>query len=141
MATASLQGFEVKSIRFVRPAPYGDDRHDGKSWTSAKETILAAYDDIPESGGGGTIYIAHQSKIGRDIKDGIWIVGNSDPIFATLGVAYSHFDSSRDMSVDKHGNLHTELRGWRKEKKVLFKGVGGGSAYSIRTTRSSSNWL
>ena len=122
-ATTPLQNTEIKHVRFVRPD--GRDSNDGKSWFSAKETVLAAYDDIPEGDGGGVIYIAHQSKIGSQLREGIWIVGNSDPIFRTLGVSYHDFDGRRDMSVDRHGRTHEELRGWRKEKKVLFKGVGG----------------
>ena len=65
-------------------AAWGKDVNDGLSWGSAKATIMACYDALPQNG--GTIFIA-QSGIGdpgavtaNDVPGGgIWIMGPNDP--------------------------------------------------------------
>ena len=88
----------------------GDDNNDGLSWGSAKATIMAAYDALPEDG--GAIYI--MAGPGGDATpipptgttgQGIWIMGASDPNYAS------------------------PPPGWRRFKpNVDFIGVGGTSA-------------
>ena len=65
-------------------AAWGKDVNDGLSWGSAKATIMACYDALPQNG--GTVFIA-QSGIGdpgavtaNDVPGGgIWIMGPNDP--------------------------------------------------------------
>src|SRR5205807_2447559 len=91
------------SDAIVYVSPNGSDSNDGRSWGSAKATILAAYEGLPASG--GTIYIAGGSYVGGTIANqGIWIVGPNDPSYSS------------------------PLPGWKKEKSVRFVGVGA-SAY------------
>jgi hypothetical protein len=100
------------NIRYV--SPRGDDVHDGLSWATAKETVLGAYDSIVDPGTEGNlygvIYIAHKSKIDKDPKQGIWIMGEGDPYWSVGGHTYA---------------TDPAPAGWRKAKHVLFKGVGG----------------
>src|SRR5947208_1447060 len=87
------------SDAIVYVSPNGSDSNDGRSWGSAKATILAAYDGLPASG--GTIYITGGSFVGGTIANqGIWIVGPNDPSY------------------------NSPLPGWRREKSVRFVGVG-----------------
>src|SRR5437660_7830290 len=80
-------------------SPSGSDSNNGRSWASAKATILAAYDGLSASG--GTIYIASGSFVGGTIANqGVWIVGPNDPSY------------------------NSPLPGWRKQKMVRFVGVG-----------------
>ena len=73
----------------------------------------------------GLIYIAHESKIHQDPKQGIWIMGRQDPFWQSHN--YNDFPNNGDLGMpDQNGNYrHPEIRGWRKVKHVLFKGVGG----------------
>jgi len=58
--------------------PSGDNANDGKSWGTAKQTILAAYDSLPAAG--GTIFIADNTNIGGEVSNqGIWLIGPNDP--------------------------------------------------------------
>jgi hypothetical protein len=83
-------------IKFVSPKGSDTDpQHNGSTWETAKRTILAAYDSLPDSG--GTIFISNGSHVGGEIEgQGIWLTGNS-----------------------------ALLPGWRKAKRVSFIGVGG----------------
>jgi hypothetical protein len=90
----------------------GNDQKDGKSWTTAKGTIMACYDALPEKG--GTIFIAQGGGGDPDFVratdtpgQGIWILGGTDPNF-------------------KH-----PPSGWRRSKgQVSFIGVAATSLQS-----------
>jgi hypothetical protein len=118
------------NIRYV--SPRGNDAHDGLSWATAKETVMAAYDSIVERGTEGeiygVIYIAHRSKIHQDPKQGIWIMGRGDPFWQShnLTTHYDEFPNNGDLGSYRYrGKTFPEIAGWRKAKHVLFKGVGG----------------
>jgi hypothetical protein len=109
-------------------SPHGDDRNDGLSWVTAKETVLGAYDSIrpsPDQEFYGVIYIAHRSKIHEDIKQGIWIMGRQDPFWQSHN--YNNFPNNGDLGMSDQNGVYRfpEVGGWRKAKHVLFKGVGG----------------
>lgn len=64
----------------------GSDEKDGKSWATAKSTIMACYDALPEMG--GTIFIAQGGGGDQEFVratnvpgEGIWIMGSMDPNF------------------------------------------------------------
>src|ERR1035437_3948726 len=90
----------------------GQDAADGRSWDTAKESLMACYDSL--SAGGGTIFFSDGgvysgSQVQACRKDdppgcGIWIMGKNDP-------NYAH-----------------PPRGWRRAKHAIsFVGVGGSS--------------
>src|SRR5687767_10022739 len=85
------------TVRYVHPD--GDDRNDGHSWSSAKKSILSAYDALPWDG--GTIYFAPRSLIAPegDAPQGLWFFGPDEA--ARPGP------------------------GWRLHKNLLLSGVGG----------------
>lgn len=90
------------NIQYV--SPEGNDANDGLSWQTAKQTILAAYDALPEENyqgfGGGTIYFANASRIGGSISDqGLWILGPKDP------------------------NWNSPPPGWRRQKQLKLLGL------------------
>lgn len=77
--------------------PLGDDANDGKSWSTAKETILGAYDAVSS---GGLINIYHGSHVGGEVaQQGIWIIGPNDV------------------------NWASPPSGWRQQKAVVFQGI------------------
>ncbi|WP_147707422.1 hypothetical protein [Microvirga massiliensis] len=87
----------------------GSDHNDGSSWLTAKRTILAAYDALPDTGGfgggGGTIVFAPGALVGGEVDhQGIWLIGASDPSFSS------------------------PPPGFRREKSVLFLGASGGQS-------------
>ncbi len=60
-------------IRYVHAG--GSDAADGLSWATAKQTVRAAYNVLPDGPGGGTIYLGGGTvDIG---SKGIWIGGNA----------------------------------------------------------------
>src|ERR1700675_3132231 len=113
----SLQGTTANSPLVESPSESpiqyvdytGNDANNGLSWGSAKKTIMAAYDALPNSG--GSIFIMQGS--GSDATpiqatstpgQGIWIMGSKDP------------------------NYSNPPPGWRKAKpNVTFMGVAGTS--------------
>jgi hypothetical protein len=75
--------------------PEGNDSNDGRSWWTAKRTILSAYDAI----GAGEIHIADGSSVGGEVENqGIWI--------------------TNDAALRGPGT------GWRPHKHVHFIGIG-----------------
>jgi len=79
----------------------GNDANDGLSWGSAKLTIMAAYDALPALG--GTIFIGPNVSATSTLGQGIWLMGSSDPNYASPPA------------------------GWRHWKAVSFIGVGTNS--------------
>ena len=88
----------------------GDDALDGLTWGTAKDSILAAYDSLPSTG--GTIYIAGTNvSVGGEVANqGIWIAGFQDSASGSLPA------------------------GWRGNKRCNFIGVGGAENQSFSKT-------
>jgi len=64
-------------------APYGDDANDGRSWYTPKQTVLAAYDDLPV---GGSMYIMDNTYIGGEVPgQGLWLTGALARNVAAIG--------------------------------------------------------
>lgn len=80
--------------------PDGDDADSGRTPADPKKHILAAYDDLP--GTGGSILIADGSRVGGEVAgQGIWLLGGGDP------------------------NYSSPPAGWRQVKRVAFMGIPG----------------
>ena len=87
-------------------SPRGNDLNDGLSWATAKRTIMAAYDALPNLAykGGGTIYFTEGTPATNIPGCGIWIMGSHDS-------AYNNPPPC-----------------WRKDKSVSFIGVADGTS-------------
>lgn len=84
------------SERFVHPS--GNDAWDGKTWQTAKQTVLAAWDSaVLESPSGFTLHVEHGSYIGGEVpSQGLWLT------------------------------TETVSAGWRQNRSYRIIGYGGG---------------
>lgn len=97
-------------------SPLGNNANDGLSWSTAKQTVANAYDSMTN----GTIYIATDSLIWKpsdeqpcdepdlppqETVSGIWIMGPNDPWYS-------------------RSTCFLRRKGWRRQKRVCFIGVG-----------------
>jgi hypothetical protein len=78
----------------------GRDSNDGKSWGTAKATVMAAYDALPAQG--GTVYVC--SSLANTINwtstgQGAWIMGPSDPNYANPPTGWRRLKSVRFVGV------------------------------------------
>lgn len=95
------------ATHFQYVAPTGNDSLDGLSPETAKKTIVAAYDTLPEFLGGHIYLFAGPVEIG---KPGLWIGGALDPNESDMG---------------EGGDGTGAYANWRKEKPLTIEGIGG----------------
>lgn len=70
------------AVQYVK-SDTGNDTNDGLSWTSAKRTLLAAYDALPATG--GRILFSDNAWVGGEVPNqGLWVMGVGDPGWPTL---------------------------------------------------------
>lgn len=106
-------------VQYVRtpstgPAPQRSALRDGLSWETAQDTILDAYDRCHRMGG-GTIYVADRSWMGRRFDNGLWIWQNVQ--------RHNPYDPA-----DAQPTILPAPPGWRHQETVRIVGVGGHDA-------------
>lgn len=94
---ASGNAAKVASTNAIEyAASGGSDSNDGKSWGTAKATVMAAYDALPPLG--GTIYICsiYTNAINwTSTGQGAWIMGPSDPNYASPRTGWRKLKSAK----------------------------------------------